>query len=68
MLILNKKRITIIACMLLISIYAFAFKETNIENKNAEETLETVATPVSGKTVILDAGHGSPDEGVSLLH
>ena len=48
--------------MLLISIYAFAFKETNIENKNAEETLETVATPVSGKTVILDAGHGSPDE------
>ena len=32
MLILNKKRITIIACMLLISIYAFAFKETNIEN------------------------------------
>ena len=62
MLILNKKRITIIACMLLISIYAFAFKETNIENKNTEETLETVATPVSGKTVILDAGHGSPDE------
>lgn len=62
MLILNKKRITIITCMLLLSLYAFAFKETNIENKNTGETLETVATPVSGKTVILDAGHGSPDE------
>ena len=34
---------------------------------NLAETIETTSTPVSGKTVILDAGHGSPDEGVILL-
>ena len=69
MLILNKKRITIIACMILISIYAFAFNKTNFEDKNIRgETVETVATPISGKTIILDAGHGTPDEGVRLLH
>ena len=32
------------------------------------EMVPTVSLPVSGKTIILDAGHGKPDEGVSLLH
>jgi len=32
-------------------------------NKKAEETIETVSIPVTGKTIILDAGHGKPDDG-----
>lgn len=69
MLIINQKRIKITLCFLLISLFTFscgAIKNGNnsIENK----TVETTATPVSGKTVILDAGHGTPDVGVSLLH
>jgi N-acetylmuramoyl-L-alanine amidase len=28
-----------------------------------EETLETVSLPITGKTIIIDAGHGIPDEG-----
>ena len=64
MLIINQKRIKITLCFLLISLFTFscgAIKNGNnsIENK----TVETTATPVSGKTVILDAGHGTPDEG-----
>jgi N-acetylmuramoyl-L-alanine amidase len=32
-----------------------------------EETLETVSLPITGKTIIIDAGHGIPDEGDCLL-
>ena len=67
MLILSKKRIILIMCMICVSLYAFSFK---IANNTAieEKTVETVATSVSNKVVIVDAGHGSPDEEVSLLH
>lgn len=34
-----------------------------IINKNADESIETIAVPVTGKVIILDAGHGKPDEG-----
>ena len=35
----------------------------NIESmENTERTAQTVATPVSNKVVIVDAGHGTPDE------
>ena len=62
MLILSKKRIILIMCMICVSLYAFSFK---IANNTAieEKTVETVATSVSNKVVIVDAGHGSPDEG-----
>ena len=30
--------------------------------------VETNSTPATNKTVILDAGHGVPDEGAFLLH
>ena len=58
MLILSKRRITLILCMVLISIYSFSFKVGS-----EIETIKTVAIPVSSKVVIVDAGHGSPDEG-----
>ena len=65
MLILTKKRITIVLCMLCVSLYAFSFKISNnmININKKEKTAETVATPVSNKVVIVDAGHGTPDEG-----
>ena len=70
MLILSKKRITLMLCMLLVSLYAFSFKiVSNSENAiRNEKTVETVATPASNKIIIVDVGHGTPDEGVSLLH
>ena len=58
MFIINQKRIKIILGFLLISLFAFSC--ATIKNQNniiKNETIETTATPVSGKTVILDAGH-----------
>ena len=65
MIIIQKKRIQIIILCLIISIISFTFQiakedDVNLENKKTEET---TATPVSGKTIIVDAGHGTPDEG-----
>lgn len=71
MIVINKKRIQIIASCLLIALFAFSFQianENKQEDKNIKKTVETTSTPVSGKTVVLDAGHGVPDEGVCLLH
>ena len=65
MLILSKKRITFMLCMICVSLYAFSFKIANNMGsaEQIEKTAETVATPVSNKVVIVDAGHGTPDEG-----
>lgn len=64
MLVLSKKRIMIMICMLCVSLYAFSFKIANNVGgmENIGKTAQTVATPVSNKVVIVDAGHGTPDE------
>lgn len=59
MIIINKKRIAFIFFSLLISIVSFSFK-------NSKKGIITVSSlPVSNKVIILDAGHGKPDEGAS---
>ncbi len=68
MVIINKKRIEIIISCVIIALFTFSIQIAN-EKKQSNETkennniLETTASPVSGKTVVLDAGHGVPDEG-----
>lgn len=59
MLVLSRKRISLIVITLSLSIFVFMLSTS--ENKNFK-TVETVSLPVSGKTVIIDAGHGTPDE------
>jgi len=56
-LIISKKRILFIVTMLFVSVISF------IGLEKQENTIETVSLPVTGKTVVLDAGHGYPDEG-----
>ena len=58
MFIIQKKRIQIIAMCMLIGLISFTLKTSKEEN----DTIETTATPVSGKTIVVDAGHGTPDE------
>ena len=60
MIVLNKKRISIIVICLLLGIFAYSYEGTKINLD--EEVQETTATPVSGKVIIVDAGHGVPDE------
>lgn len=57
MIVLNKKRITIIMLSIFVSVFIFIFT-TEIKT-----TVPTVSLPISGKTIVIDAGHGKPDEG-----
>ena len=64
MIVINQKRIKIILSCILISLFVFTAKTYNKKNKNdGGENIQTTATPASGKTIIIDAGHGTPDEG-----
>lgn len=58
MIILSKKRIMIITSIIMVALFAFAI-QTNIKT----DVVQTVALPVSNKVIVLDAGHGKPDEG-----
>ena len=58
MIILNGKRLGFIALLVFSAVFVFTFQKANLP-----ETVQTVTLPVSGKVIILDAGHGKPDEG-----
>ena len=60
MVVLNRKRIYIIlACV----VFSALIGVRGIEINKQANTVETVALPVSSKVIVLDAGHGVPDEG-----
>lgn len=60
MIVVNKKRISIIAICLVLGIFAYSYQGTKIDLD--EEVQQTTSTPVSGKVIVVDAGHGVPDE------
>ena len=61
MFVINKKRIQIMLSVILVGVLAFGIQISNEQRK--ELTVETTSTPASNKTIVIDAGHGSPDEG-----
>ena len=70
MVVINKKRIEIIISCVIIALFTFSIQIANekkesyeIKENGQNKIIETTASPVSGKTVVLDAGHGVPDEG-----
>ena len=65
LLILNRKRISLIILVVVLGVFTFAYQE---EKQKIEIQEYVTSISVSDKVVILDAGHGYPDEGVSLLH
>lgn len=54
MLILNKKRLSLILLIVLLGIFTFSYQEAK---ENLEKSQIVTATPISGKVIILDAGH-----------
>lgn len=58
MIVLSKKRIMIVIGTVMIAMFAFIFQTASVN-----KTVQTVALPVSDKVVVIDAGHGKPDEG-----
>lgn len=57
MIVLNKKTIRIFV----LSIFGITLGLSVITDR--KEAVPTVSLPVSGKTIVIDAGHGKPDEG-----
>ena len=60
MIVVNKKRITLIMAGIFLSIFIFVFTKENISEQN--KYISTVSLPISGKVIVVDAGHGVPDE------
>lgn len=60
MVIISKKRLSLILTLVLVSVCAFIIG--NSRENELLESVPTVALPVSNKVIILDAGHGKPDE------
>lgn len=53
MIIIQRKRIMLIIGTVFISIFSYLLGSSHMY-----EVVETVSTPITGKTVVLDAGHG----------
>lgn len=60
MYVINRKRISMILVCLLLGIFAYSYESTKVDLNSKIQ--ETASTPVSGKVIVLDAGHGIPDE------
>ena len=56
MILIQKKRIIFVLSMVFISVFVYFF------SLNTDQTIETVSLPVTNKVVVIDAGHGLPDE------
>lgn len=62
MFVINKKRLSFVLIMIMVSVISFSIFS------NKDETIQTVSLPVSGKTIVLDAGHGFPDQGAEGIN
>lgn len=56
MFVINGRRILFLFSCICLSILSFLVFNTNTK------TVSTSSTPISGKVIIIDAGHGYPDE------
>ena len=63
MIIIEKKKILYIVISVAMVIFVYLITRYNISKKGNIETIQTVALPVDNKVIIVDAGHGKPDEG-----
>lgn len=62
MIVLKRKKVR----LMIMTVFVFVLGMAIFNDK--KESVPTVSLPVSGKTIVIDAGHGKPDEGVHLLH
>lgn len=57
MYVIDRKRISLILICLLLGIFAYSYESTKMNFK--QEIEQTTSTPVSGKVIVIDAGHRS---------
>lgn len=65
MLVLSGKKIRLVVFSTF-AVFLLLALSVNLKNEKSKY-IETVALPVSGKVVVVDAGHGIPDERSCLL-
>lgn len=58
MIILSKKRIIKLMSLITICLMVCVIQTAKTDNK----TVQTVTLPVTNKVIVIDAGHGVPDE------
>lgn len=61
MYVISRKKISLVLICLLVGVFVYSC--TISKNQVNDEVQTTTATPVSGKVIVIDAGHGVPDEG-----
>lgn len=63
MIVLTKKKLVYMLGIVIMIVFTYLIASNNIVKKNDEiNYIATTALPVNKKVVILDAGHGKPDE------
>ena len=60
MYVISRKRISFVLVCLLLGIFAYSYERTKIDLE--QDVQQVTSTPVSGKVIVVDAGHGVPDE------
>ena len=61
MVVISRKRISVIVICLILGVFAYSYEGTKVKIDPSIE--EVTSTPSSGKVIVVDAGHGTPDEG-----
>ncbi len=61
MIVLKRKKVR----LMIMTVFVFVLGIAIFNDK--KESVPTVSLPVSGKTIVIDAGHGKPDESGELL-
>lgn len=61
MIVLKRKKVR----LMIMAVFVFVLGIAIFNDK--KESVPTVSLPVSGKTIVIDAGHGKPDERSCLL-
>ena len=60
MVVLSKKRVLLVLSCIFIGLLVFTIQIA--EKEKNTNSIATVALPVSNKVIVIDAGHGVPDE------
>lgn len=65
MIILSRKKILLTLGIIATIIFTYTITSYNVNtsSKKEIESIQTVALPVDNKVIVIDAGHGVPDEG-----
>ncbi len=62
MIVLKKKRLLLVSLFCCLSVFTFLLSSNVKESNKEEKSIETVSLPITNKVIVLDAGHGKPDE------